>query len=445
LLVFKRTIYPLILPTTILVLAAVLTWQWDKILLMINDGRQLQTLPLILPIIPYLILLAGLFMGWRYHNAGLMLASLTLGFSYVALTLFSAGNPAQENMNTNVSEVVAFLLPMNLASFVMMTKRRIFTTVAVVSLVLVLIQCFIVLLVCYPQSQIGSQLITQINHRLPWLAKSLSGSSLWVSSALSYDSLIRFENLATPSIITFMLALVFALSYFIYTLDIRIGGFFLALIAFLLGFAAEDPDPAIPFYFIAGGLALIITTVETSFSMAYLDELTGLAGRRSLNDTLINLGKNYAIAMIDVDHFKKFNDKYGHKTGDQVLKMIASKLEQISGGARTFRYGGEEFTAIFPGKDAEESITYVEDFRQAIESTPFVVRGKDRRRGQRKERGSGKSSDQKKVKVTVSIGIASPDKELTDPEKVLKAADKSLYKAKKGGRNRVAWRNRGHT
>ena len=428
-LVFKRTIYPLILPTTILILAAVLTWQWDKILLMVNDGRQLQTLPLILPIIPYLILLAGLFMGWRYHNAGLMLASLTLGFSYMALTHFSAGNPAQENMSINVFEAVAFLLPMNLASFVMMTKRRIFTTVAVVSLVLVLIQCFIVLLVCYPQGQISSQLITQINHRLPWLAKILSGSSLWVSSALSYDFLIAF-----------MLALVFALSYFIYTLDIRIGGFFLALIAFLLGFAAEDPNPAIPFYFIAGGLALIITTVETSFSMAYLDELTGLAGRRSLNDTLLNLGKNYAIAMIDVDHFKKFNDKYGHKTGDQVLKMIASKLEQISGGARTFRYGGEEFTAIFSGKDAEESVAYVEDFRQAIESTPFVVRGKDRRRGQREKRGSGKSSDQKKVKVTVSIGIASPDKELTDPEKVLKAADKSLYKAKKQGRNRVAWK-----
>jgi diguanylate cyclase (GGDEF)-like protein len=440
LLVFKRTIYPLILPTTILILATVLVWQWDKILLMINNGRQLQTLPLILPIIPYLILLAGFFMGWRYHNAGLMLASLTLGCSYVALTLFSADNPAQENMNMNVFEAVAFLLPMNLASFVVMTKRRIFTTVVVVSLVLVLIQCFIVLLVYYPQGQISSQLITQINHRLPWLGKNLSGCSLWVSSALSYDFLIRFENLAAASIIAFILALVFALSYFIYTRDIRIGGFFLALIAFLLGFAAEDPDPAIPFYFMAGGLALIITTVEASFSMAYLDELTGLAGRRSLNDTLIHLGKNYAIAMIDVDRFKKFNDTYGHKTGDQVLKMIASKLEQISGGARTFRYGGEEFTAIFSGKDAEESITYVEDFRRAIESTPFVVRGKDRRRGRRKKGGSGKSSDQKEVKVTVSIGIASPDEELTDPEKVLKAADKSLYKAKKGGRNRVAWK-----
>jgi diguanylate cyclase (GGDEF)-like protein len=74
----------------------------------------------------------------------------------------------------------------------------------------------------------------------------------------------------------------------------------------------------------------------------YIDELTGLQGRRSLNETLYNLGRKYAIAMIDVDHFKKFNDTYGHKTGDQVLKMIAYKLERISGGAKTFRYGGEE-------------------------------------------------------------------------------------------------------
>jgi len=114
-------------------------------------------------------------------------------------------------------------------------------------------------------------------------------------------------------------------------------------------------------------------------------------------------------------------------------------LERISGGARTFRYGGEEFTAIFPGKDAEESISYVEELRQTIESTPFVVRGKDRRRGREDRRGQGKSADQKEVTVTVSIGIASPELDLTDPEKVLKAADKNLYKAKEDGRNRVAY------
>ena len=84
--------------------------------------------------------------------------------------------------------------------------------------------------------------------------------------------------------------------------------------------------------------------------------------------------------MIDVDYFKKFNDTFGHKTGDQVLKMIASRLGKISGGAKTFRYGGEEFTAIFAGKAVEEAISHIEDFREAIGSTPFVVRDCKRRR-----------------------------------------------------------------
>ncbi len=421
----------------ILILAGVLIWQWDKILLMIGDGKQIHAVLLILPVIPYFILFAGFFMGWRYHNAGLMLASLMLGLAYVAWATISIG-PVRTATDLSLSQAMGFLLPLNLASFAMMTKRRIFTAVGLISLVLILVQSFIVLLLCYPEGRISSQTIALINQYLPGLAKNITDSSLWVSSALSYDVFFRFENLASPSMITFILALGFVLSYFIYTRDIRIGGFFIAILAFLLGFAAENPDPAIPFYFTAGGLALIITTVETSFSMAYLDELTGLPGRRSLNDTLINLGKKYAIAMIDVDHFKKFNDTYGHKTGDQVLKMIASKLERMSGGARTFRYGGEEFTAIFPGKDAEESIAHAEDLRQTIEDTPFIVRGKDRRRGKKNQRGRGKSSDQDEVKVTVSIGLASPDEDLTDPEKVLKAADQYLYKAKKRGRNCVA-------
>ena len=240
-----------------------------------------------------------------------------------------------------------------------------------------------------------------------------------------------------PSIVVFSLALTFILVYFMHTRDIRVRGFFLALVALFFGLAAYDNTPALSFYFIAGGLVLIVTTVEASFSMAYIDELTGLPGRRSLNDTLINLGKQYAIAMIDVDHFKKFNDTYGHKTGDQVLKMIAAKLERISGGAKVFRYGGEEFTAIFPGKDEEESVAHVEELRQTIESTPFVVRGKERRRGNANRRGKSKASDQKEVSVAVSIGIASAQPDLADPQKVLKAADKSLYKAKRGGRNCV--------
>ena len=437
-LLFKRSIYPLILPLMILVLAGVLIWQWDKILPLVRNPTHLQALLVILPLVPSIILFVGFIMGWRYNNAALMLATLVMALSYLAITMLSGNNPSAANVNLSVTRGIAFLLPLNLASFSMMTKRRIFTTVGIVSLVLIFVQSMMVLLFCYPHVQGSSQFFNKITSSFPQLAENLSGSSVWVSSVLSYDVWFGFESMAIPSIIAFAAALIFGLGYFIYTRDIQIGGLFLALVATLLAFAASSPDPAFIFYFTAAGLILIVTAVEASFSMAYIDELTGLPGRRSLNETLLNLGKMYAIAMIDVDHFKKFNDSYGHKTGDQVLKMIAAKLERISGGAKTFRYGGEEFTAIFPGKDIEDTIAHVEGFRQAVESTPFVVRETDSRRD-KENRGKGKSPDQEEVNVTVSIGVASPDEDLTDPEKVLKAADKSLYDAKNGGRNQVAY------
>jgi GGDEF domain-containing protein len=138
-----------------------------------------------------------------------------------------------------------------------------------------------------------------------------------------------------------------------------------------------------------------------------------------------------------VDHFKKFNDSFGHKTGDQVLKMIASRLGKISGGAKTFRYGGEEFTAIFTGKTVEDAVSYIEDFREAVGSTPFIIRDWKRRRKKKNDRRRKNSSNRRPVKVTVSIGLASPGGGNTDPEKVIKAADRKLYTAKKRGRNRT--------
>jgi diguanylate cyclase (GGDEF)-like protein len=172
--------------------------------------------------------------------------------------------------------------------------------------------------------------------------------------------------------------------------------------------------------------------------MAYVDELTALPGRRSLNEELLNLGKKYAIAMIDVDNFKKFNDQYGHKAGDQVLKKIASKLKSMTGGAKVFRYGGEEFTAVFPGKGLEEALPHLEVYRRLIRYDPFVIRGKDRQKKSAENRSKNGSQNQKRVTVTVSIGVAASGKESAAPEEVLKEADRALYKAKRAGKNRVA-------
>ena len=77
---------------------------------------------------------------------------------------------------------------------------------------------------------------------------------------------------------------------------------------------------------------IVAAVVHEAYQMAYRDELTGLPGRRALNDRLERLGRNYVIAMADVDHFKKFNDTHGHDVGDEVLKLVASQLRKVGGG-----------------------------------------------------------------------------------------------------------------
>ncbi len=394
----------------------------------------------IMPFVPYIVFVIGFVMGWRYANAGLILGSFALALSYYGLDFFrSAELPRAVILEQSVTSALAFLLPLNLAFYSALTKRRLFTSAGILALILLTLQVFAVIFFCNPFSRISTRVMAEIKSLSPVVADKLAGFSTWQGSVLTDHSFFRFEDLSTAPAAAFSLAFFFVLVRFVKTSDIRICGFFFGIVAALLGIITRHSEPAVIFYFFAAGLILVITTVEASFSMAYIDELTALHGRRSLNETLLNLGKKYAIAMIDVDHFKKFNDTFGHKAGDQVLKMIACRLRKISGGAKTFRYGGEEFTAIFAGKTVKDAISHIEDFREAVGSTPFVIRDWKRRRKKKNDRRRKNSSNCKQVKVTVSIGLASPGGGKADPEKVIKAADKKLYTAKKGGRNRTAY------
>ena len=189
--------------------------------------------------------------------------------------------------------------------------------------------------------------------------------------------------------------------------------------------------------FSAAALALTSGLLRSSHEMAFRDDLTGLLGRRALNEKLCSLRKNYSIAMLDVDRFKKFNDDHGHDLGDDVLKIVATQMRKVGGGGVPYRYGGEEFAIIFSGKHVEFCIPHLEAVRLAIGNYPIVLRNQATRPKSPKEGSAkrGKRKQQKKVSVTVSIGLAERDAEHNKPEQVLKTADKSLYKAKQGGRN----------
>jgi len=214
--------------------------------------------------------------------------------------------------------------------------------------------------------------------------------------------------------------------------------FYWALVPAFLGVSAVRPgNPGFAtFYLATSALILIVAVVEASYHMAYQDSLTGLPARRALNEALLQLGGQYSVAMVDVDHFKRINDRHGHDVGDQVLKMVAAKLALVRGGGKAYRYGGEEFAVIFAGKSAEECLPDLEALRQLVEDTKFILRGRIRSK-RRKEKILAEKGPGQRVPVTVSIGVAEKDSRHTKSDQVVKAADRALYRAKDGGRNQV--------
>ena len=212
-----------------------------------------------------------------------------------------------------------------------------------------------------------------------------------------------------------------------------------SIIAFAIG--AHVPTASVTFSaFIAmAQLMVTVAVLQDTFRMAFRDELTGIPSRRALNERLVGLGRSYAVAMVDVDHFKNFNDTYGHDLGDQVLKMVAAHIADVGGGGKAYRYGGEEFTILFPGKDAAEAIPFLEALRKEIENYRLALRSTDRpkkAKGGKRQRGGWRGKDA--VSVTVSIGVAERNDRLATPQAVIEAADRALYRAKDKGRNRVS-------
>jgi diguanylate cyclase (GGDEF)-like protein len=212
-----------------------------------------------------------------------------------------------------------------------------------------------------------------------------------------------------------------------------------ALAAFFVGCEWARSPGGFGAFLSAAGIVLVVALMQESHRMAFGDELTGLPARRALEEALAGLGPNYAIAMIDVDHFKQFNDKHGHDVGDQVLKLVGGQLAEVEGGGRAFRYGGEEFSVLFENGSVREALPHLEKVRKSIEGYGMAVRRDDRPRDVKEgavRRGQG--DVETLLSVTVSIGVAGADEKLGTPDKVIRAADEALYRAKKAGRNRVS-------
>lgn len=376
-----------------------------------------KSLSALVHIYPYLVAVAGMLLGWRFNRSRLIFAIIVLALADRGLLLFSPGVGATfTDVGRNVYNAIGFLLPLNLVFVSRVKERGILTFHGLVRLSLILLQVLGILLICRYEE---------------W------GVAAFLNYALPKDHLLSWLPLSLPSLLSFAVAFLSLTIGFIRHESVIENGFFWALLSVFLAFAVGKVGPISTIYLATAGLVLVVSVIETSHSMAFRDELTGIPGRRALEEKLLQMSGIFTVAMLDIDFFKKFNDRHGHEVGDKVLRLVASKLNTVSGGGKPFRYGGEEFTIIFPGLNSKAAMPHLEKLRKGVEQTRFLVRGSNRS-AKRLEKSKGIGGFRRRAKVTISIGVAERNEKYSSPEQVLMAADKALYRAKKAGRNRTS-------
>jgi diguanylate cyclase (GGDEF)-like protein len=364
-------------------------------------------------------ILGALTMGWRFQSSRVVFAAVVLCLADRALLMLGHASPPAANAGF---ALLAVLVPLNLIFFSVIGECGLTLTSVGSGAGILSIQAVAVVVLARPENLEFAR----------WAERAYFPRGLFAWTPLPQLALLAFAGAAGW--------LFMRMSLSRKPVD---SAFFWSVCAAFAGLHAAAPGRASSLYFATGVLMFAAALVETSYLLAFHDELTGLPGRRAFNQALLALRDTYSITMVDIDHFKRFNDTFGHDTGDQVLRMVAGRLAQVSGGGRAFRFGGEEFVIVFPGQKAEDCVEHLEELRESIARSSFMVRGPDRSQRRRNERRFTKpgrrpvGSARTRTAVTVSMGVAESSARLSTPELVIEAADKALYRAKDGGRNRV--------
>jgi diguanylate cyclase (GGDEF)-like protein len=370
----------------------------------------------LLLIAPYLAAVTGMFLSVHFHRGRTFTALLLVAlFYYIYRSFLLDGISGYIAQGLYFS--FALLLPFNFTLLALMRERGIISTAGRLRFAFLLVQAF---LVWFAFRHYAEDILPPLSRKLV--------------SAATLDNLPL-----TQPVLLFAVVLLIVIACLVAIRQAPIeSGLLGSLGALVIACATiNQPDHAATFC-TAAGLIITLSILQDSYNMAFRDDLTGIPSRRALNENLHGIGRRYAVAMLDVDHFKRFNDTYGHDVGDQVLKMVARKIDAVGGSGKAFRYGGEEFTILFPGKKAADALPHLEAVRRAIEEYRLAIRSDDRPKDVKQgETKRGSKSGFTEVSVTISIGVAEAGDTTRTSAEVMKEADKALYRAKSKGRNQV--------
>jgi diguanylate cyclase (GGDEF)-like protein len=362
------------------------------------------------PYVIYGTLLLAVLLGWRFHSPRVCASALILGAVLATLQATRLADSALARV------LLATFVPLGLALLTLSSDQ-------------------------------GAVLPRVRTHLALALMPLVAGASFTASDPAGALELLTadyidpvyssWSSLPQLALLTLFVALVMALTRALLTRRAVEAGIAAGVVAVACALAAAPASREQTLWIMAAALVLIFAIIEAAYRLAFYDELTELPGRRALTQALQALRGPYAVAIVDVDHFKLFNDQHGHDTGDQVLRMVATHLRRVQGGGTAFRSGGEEFTVVFPWLSKREASEHMEEVREAIASARFAVRKEPRPRGKNAQQQRGRGASGKLLNVTISVGIAAPTAKYNTASAVLKLADKAMYRAKSEGRNRV--------
>lgn len=367
---------------------------------------------------PYFTLGAGLLVALTFKRGRALFAVLSLLIAYTCFRMFFADSLPDEFVSKTIYAAVCILVPLNLAYLAAVHERGALNS--------------------YGGRRLAAPIIAVGITAVVILGGYAKFTDLLYQPLLN-DLVMSASPIPQSGILVMVAALITAIAFAV----ARGGVIEAALAVSIAAFAAACNVAATPdmfMWFTAAGVIVTVAVLQDSHRMAFRDELTGLPGRRALNESLMSLNRNYTIAMLDVDHFKAFNDKWGHDVGDQVLKLVASRIQRVGGGGKAYRYGGEEFTVVFPGKRVLEVMSRLDALRKDIEGYRLRIRSSTRPREANGD-GAGPQADSQLnewISVTVSAGVAERNDRLLTPGEVIQSADQALYRAKEAGRNRVS-------
>ena len=366
--------------------------------------------------IPYAVVATGMALSWRFNRSRIFFVLLVLALAYWSVGSLIPDYPVffPPTAHTDfIQGALCLLLPLNFVLFSWTKERGIFTRKGMIRLGILFAQ----LVIAYLLWTFADKSVVKLMQFKLWpvswdLRTSMTDTGVIIFIG-SFLALCYRAYLARSSLDYGLIASLLFIGYLLHAWNSQIV---------ILAVSAS-----------AG--VLVIALVQDAYRKAYVDELTGLPGRRSMEEYFLRLTGMYSVAMVDIDHFKHFNDRYGHDVGDQVLRMIATFLKRVERGGKPFRYGGEEFAIVFPGREVVDVLSALDILRESIAENQFIVRSA--LRTEVKPEVAPARENQERLAITVSIGCAQVTDEDRIPADVIKRADNALYEAKKSGRNRV--------